>query len=179
MPPFFTRLDRRLSQIEAAFAGVAIALLLAVTAFVCIDVGLRYLLNRPLSWVTEVSEIALVYITFLGASWVLRHNGHVNVDIFVSSLSTRSQALCHLAGHVIGLCVCLVLVVYGVSASWNAYAKALFKPTTLSAPTWLTLIPIPIGSAVLALRFSLETARAWIAYRTGRPVDWQATTSIE
>jgi TRAP-type C4-dicarboxylate transport system permease small subunit len=179
MPPFVASLDRRLGVVEAAFAGVAIAMLLAIAAFVCIDVGLRYLLNRPLSWVTEVSEIALVYITFFGASWVLRHNGHVNVDILVSSLSNRSQALCQIAGHAIGLTVCVILVVYGISATWSAYARGLFKPTTLSAPTWLTLAPIPIGSALLSLRFALEMFRAWIAYRTGRPVHAQATTSVE
>jgi TRAP-type C4-dicarboxylate transport system permease small subunit len=172
-------LDRGLARAENALAWAAILILLFITASVCIDVFLRSALNRPLVWVTEVSEYALAYITFLGAAWVLRNHGHVNVDAVVVALPRRVQAVCLLLGHIIGLLVCLILLRYGISATWSAYARGLFRPTTLALPTWLTLIPVPVGALVLSLRFALESVRAWGALRTGAPVDWQATTSVE
>ena len=52
--------------------AIACVILSLVMLSVCLEVFLRYFLNRPQVWVIELSEYALLYITFLSAAWVLK-----------------------------------------------------------------------------------------------------------
>ena len=66
-------------NISAIFAGVLIILIMLC---VCVDVIMRYFFNSPLFWVVELGEYAMLYITFTGAAWLLKTDGHVTIDIF-------------------------------------------------------------------------------------------------
>ena len=55
---------------------------------------MRYFLNRPLVWVLELTEYALLWVTFLGAAWLLRQGGHVQVDVIVDFMSRRWKKRC-------------------------------------------------------------------------------------
>ena len=152
--------ERIIARIENAFAVLAVAILLACTAAVCADVVLRYAFNRPLTWVTEVTEYALVYITFLGIAWAVPRKGHVVVDVFVSPLPPRGKALAEMFNNLVALAISVMLTVWGMLTTLDAYARGLFKPTTLAVPTWIVLAVIPVGCAVLSLRFIVEAARS-------------------
>lgn len=153
--------ERIVSRIEDLFAALAIAILLACTAAVCVDVLLRYAFNRPLVWVTEVTEYALVYITFLGIAWAVPRKGHVVVDVFVNPLPPRAKALAQVFNNLVALSIAVMLTVWGTLTTLDAYARGLFKPTTLAVPTWIVLAIIPVGCAVLSLRFIVECARSF------------------
>ena len=65
-------LYNRIVDLGAILAGVLlIFLMLSVT----LEVGLRYFLGRPTSWVVEICGYTLLYIPFLAAAWVLRTDG--------------------------------------------------------------------------------------------------------
>ena len=57
---------------ERVCASAATLIFVAMMLVVCAEVLLRYGFNSPISWVVEISEYALLWITFLGAAWVLR-----------------------------------------------------------------------------------------------------------
>jgi TRAP-type C4-dicarboxylate transport system permease small subunit len=124
--------DRILSLLMA----LACLILALVTLSVCLEVVLRYFFNRPQIWVIEFSEYALLYITFLGAAWVLKSDGHVTVDLAVSLMFLVSA----------------VLVVYGTRVTWSYYVKGLYNPTVLEIPTSAILIIIPIGGLTLLIQ---------------------------
>ena len=155
-----TNFERCIARIEDAFAAVAILILVACTASVCVDVVLRYAFNAPLVWATEITEYALVYITFLAIAWAVPRRGHVVVDVVVSALPPRGQALCQLFNNLVALGVASVLAVWGTTTTLDAFARKLFKPTVLSMPTWIVLVIIPLGCALLAARLLIETWKA-------------------
>jgi TRAP-type transport system small permease protein len=75
-------------------AGVALAALVRVEQF--ISVGLlalilvsmgsqvisRYLFRSPLSWSEEVSRFAMIWLTFIAASFISARRQHIAVDLF-------------------------------------------------------------------------------------------------
>ena len=126
------------------------------------NVLLRYGFNSPISWVVELSEYALLWITFLGASYVLRHGGHVRVDILLQYLSPAALRVCGMVSAATCALTALVIFVFGIDATWTAYQRAAYKPTGIDVPTWMVLIVIPIGSLLLLLRF----ARLFLEYQT-------------
>lgn len=140
--------DRILSLLMA----LACLILALVTLSVCLEVVLRYFFNRPQIWVIEFSEYALLYITFLGAAWVLKSDGHVAVDLAVSLMRPKGRAICSLASFMICFLVSAVLVVYGTRVTWSYYVKGLYNPTVLEIPTSAILIVIPIGGLTLLIQ---------------------------
>jgi len=161
-------LERRLVRWENLFGVLAIAILVAAGILICVDVLMRYGLNRPILGGIEIIEYALVYIAFLGASWAVPRGAHIDIDIFVQAMSKPWQRICALLSNLISLGVAVFLTIFGATTTWTAYTRHMFKPTVLEIPTWIVLIIIPIGSALLALRFLRETIVCAEAIASGR-----------
>ena len=60
-----------------------LAFLLVLTNY---EVVGRYLLNRPAAWSLEIIEYGLLYLTFLGAAWLLKEDEHIKMDIVIELL---------------------------------------------------------------------------------------------
>ncbi len=148
------RLLRWLTACENAFAAFGAILFGFITLAICAEVLLRYGFNRPLAWVDEISEYALLWMTFLGTSWVLRQGGHVRVDILMQFFSPATLRKCGVLSAGAGILAALVLVVFGINATWTAFARGSFKSTGLDLPTWMVIIVIPLGGLLLLARFS-------------------------
>jgi len=146
-------LDRWLSRLEDLFAALGILALLFVIGAVCLEIVLRTFFAMPQVWVIEFSEYALLYITFLGTSWLLRTEGHVGVDLLTNALSRDWKRRLAIVSAAIGLLVAIVLVVFGVHTTIEQMRLGTYKPTVMEFPTWRVLLIIPLGSALLALRF--------------------------
>jgi TRAP-type C4-dicarboxylate transport system permease small subunit len=159
------RLVRILAACESVGALGATLLFIAITLAICAEVLLRYGFNSPIAWVVELSEYALLWITFLGAAWVLRHGGHVRVDIVLQYLSPAALRVCGIVSSALGALTSLVLFVFGVDATWTAYLRGAFKPTGIDVPTWLVVIVIPLGALLLFLRFARMFAEYWTRRR--------------
>lgn len=156
------RLLRGLTAVENAFAFLGTAVFVFITLAVCAEVLLRYGFNSPIPWVVEISEYALLWITFLGASYVLRNGGHVRVDILLQHLSPGALRVCGLISSTAGAIVSLVLVVFGTNVVWTAYMRGSFKTTGIDVPTWMVVIVIPLGGVLLFCRF----LRLFVEYYT-------------
>lgn len=161
---FLKRLGDWLDWLEDRMAMCAIAILVAVTACVVFEVFMRKLFNLSQIWVIELSEYALLYITFLGAAWVLHQGGHVRVDVFLNMAPPGLRRIFGTISTSLGLVISLLLTVFGVGATWNAYARGMFKATLVEFPTWIVLLAIPLGSLMLTIRF----ARQLIAHIRGQ-----------
>ena len=157
------RLLRILDRIEDAMSFGAILLLAAITAAVCLEVFMRYVLNDPLVWVVEFAEYSLLYICFLGTAWALREGNHVRVDIFLSAFSERWRQRFGVVSSLLGLGIASVLVIWGALAVREKFISGAYNPTVVEFPTWIVLLCIPIGSLILALRF----LRNMVEYATG------------
>jgi len=134
-----------------------------ITLSVCLEVILRYFFNRPQVWVIELSEYALLYITFLGAAWVLKSGGHVTVDLFTDFLGSRGRAICSLISFIVCFIVSIILVVYGARVTWDHFSKGIYNPTILEIPKSAILLVIPLGGITLliqAIRGALQSLRS-------------------
>jgi len=171
MPGWLQPLERWLVRIENVFGGLAIAALVACGMLICVDVALRYVFNRPIVGGNEIVEYALVYITFLGASWAVPRGAHIDIDVCVQAMPKFWQRICAFLSNLISLGVALVLTIFGAEVTWTAFVRGAFKPTVLQFPTWIVLLIIPIGSAVLAARFLREVLVCGNAIATGRDIE--------
>ena len=158
---FFVRLGRLFHLLENIFAALAIMILVSVTLAVCTEVVMRYFFNSPIFFVVEMSEYALLYITFFGTAWALRENGHVRIEIFLAALSLRWRHRLGLTSSSFGMIVSLVLLIFGISRTWDAFERGLYRATLVEFPLWIVLICIPIGALLLFGRFAQRFIAHW------------------
>lgn len=156
-----TILDRTLTFLYA-LAGV---LLVFVLLSVCAEVVMRYLFNRPIVWVIEISEVILLYITFLATAWLLKKGGHVKVDILLNRLNPRTQALLSIISCTVGVIVSLCFVWYGAQVTWDHFQRGYFEPTLLEIPSAALVAIIPVGGFLLLTQFLRDAHRYLRSWR--------------
>jgi TRAP-type C4-dicarboxylate transport system permease small subunit len=147
------RFNRIAETGENILAAAAMVILSLIIFSVCLEIIMRYFLNRPLVWVVELTEYGLLYVSFLGAAWLLRQGGHVQVDILVDILNERWRKRCAVISAAMGLAVSGILTVFGVIATADHLVRGVYKPTVLEFPTGVVLIAVPLGSFFLSVRF--------------------------
>lgn len=134
-------------------AALAAGLLITVMLLVSIKVVFRYGLGEGLIGVDQISGTLLLYITFLGAAWVLKREEHVTVDLLVTQLSPRTQRRMNIINSVIGASICLVLAIYGTLEATTSWQKGILIPAEIEIPRAINLAVIPLGSFLLCLQF--------------------------
>jgi C4-dicarboxylate transporter DctQ subunit len=139
----------RLLDLFAILAGAIISF---ITVSVCAGILSRYFLNRPMSWVVEISEYGLLYITFLVAAWVLKQEQHVSVDLVYSRLSPRNQAIAGIFTSVAAAIVFFIINLYGFKVTKGQFDAKYFTPSILEAPKFAITLIIPVGTFLLLLQ---------------------------
>ncbi|PON17846.1 hypothetical protein C2W62_11000 [Candidatus Entotheonella serta] len=69
-------------------AGV---ILLMITFLVTGSALVRYMGFRAPIWILQYTEYILLWLTFLGAAWLLREEGHIRIDTVISRLGASSR----------------------------------------------------------------------------------------
>ncbi|AXF56957.1 TRAP transporter small permease subunit [Salicibibacter kimchii] len=142
-----------LNQIENVFAVTAGLLILFSMFSVVLEVIARYFFNISFIWVNEYNEYMLLYITFLSGAWLLRHNGHVSIDIINFFVGRKFNYVLNVIAALIGIFLMIILVYYGTLVTVDAYERNATSTTPLRTLQVYIYMIIPIGSFVLLLEF--------------------------
>jgi TRAP-type C4-dicarboxylate transport system permease small subunit len=136
----------------ALFWGAG-GLLMFVTIGTCVDVLLRYSLNRPISWMLEITEYAMLYIPFLGAAFVLKEDGHIRIDLVITFLSERSRGWLNVFTSFVGGMVMLAYTWFGAQVTLDYFKRGVPSLESLKTPMFLILMIIPIGGLLFSIQF--------------------------
>jgi len=150
------RQGRSLTIIHQLMATIAAALVLFMMLAISYSVLTRYLFNRPIAWVVEISSYLMLYITFLGTAWLLRRNGHVEIDLFTSHLSPRRKALLKSITSIGGGLVGFILTWKGSVVTIDYFERGVTVMGILNTPQFLLMAIIPIGGFLLLVEFILR-----------------------
>jgi TRAP-type C4-dicarboxylate transport system permease small subunit len=77
------RAGAALDRLVDALAVVAGALLCALVLLISVDVAARSFKLFATPWTLDIAQYMLYAITFLGAPWVLREDGHIAIEVFI------------------------------------------------------------------------------------------------
>lgn len=95
----------------------------------------------------QIQAFAVIFL--LGSAYLLRHDGHIRVDILQSRFSPRLRAWIELLGALMALIpFCVVMLVYGVDYVARAWSRLEVSPN----PGGLPLYPI---KTMILVAFSL------------------------
>ena len=158
-----TAISDRIIELAALLAAILIvSTMLAINA----DVVWMHLLGGSIIWVLEIATFCLLYITFLGAAWLLKREGHVKMDLVLNRLKPRAQATLNVITSIFGIIICLVLVWWGVKVTLEHFQEGYYIRSLINYPTWVLIAIIPVGSFLFFIQFLRRTygyMREWAA----------------
>ena len=147
------RLNRALECVEMGMAILAGLLIAFITISIGLSITLRaFNLQVPL-WSVQFNEYSLLWITFLGAAWLLREGRHVALDIVTRRLKRRNLAIFHVFHSVFGLLVCGVLTFYSGAVTWDLFQRGVMDVRAVDVPKYLILLVVFLGLLMLTLEF--------------------------
>lgn len=135
-------------------AGV---LLVIATFSVCWGIFSRYFLSRPIGWLIEINEYILLYIAFLVFARVLRHEGHVKMDIVLNLFKPKTQLVVNIITSILSTVVCLIFSWFGAKVTLELFQKNTLTPTVLELPKYCLTVVIFFGSLLLVIQFIRRT----------------------
>lgn len=139
-----------LSELTGYLSGVALVVATLVTTH---GVFVRYVLRESTIWQTETTIYLLMFVTFVGAAYGLKHHAHVGVDLLVEQVEGRARLVWKLITAV--LCLGVVLVVLWTSFEmWHeAWEGGHRSATAWRAPLSIAYAILPLGMLLVALQY--------------------------
>jgi len=127
------------------------ALIIFAIANLLIGVVLRYVVGGitdyfdldpvPFTWVEEVGEMSLAWLTLLGAAIGIRSRAHFTLHVFVHNLSPVAQRWIQRFNHAL-------IILIGALTAWYGYKLCVLNVTTRTPGLELSLAWL-YGSAVV------------------------------
>ncbi|GAB5446329.1 TRAP transporter small permease [Gymnodinialimonas sp.] len=148
-----TQLRRVFSALNLACAILGAALLFMIAVIICFEVIVRSLGYPSQLWVIEVSEYSLLFITFLGAPYLLEKNLHVVLDLVYDTLMGRPRVLLQIINATIGFALCAVLTVVGISVVIEQFELGVRQVTVMRPQSWWITAALPLGMGLMAVQF--------------------------
>lgn len=144
----------RWANVLSEIAGYlsAVALLLA-TAAMMHGVLSRYLFGSPTVWQTEVSIYLLIFVTFVGAAYGLKHHAHVGVDLLVERLPLRAKLATRIVTAILATVVVMVVIWTSFHTWWEAVEGDFRSPTALRAPLSVAYAILPLGMLLVLFQY--------------------------
>lgn len=126
--------------------------LAAMTVLTAVQVLLRYVFNTGLIWSLEATTYTFAWLVLLGMAYGVRTRSHIAVDLLMSRLQGRALRAATLAALVVCVAYALLMLYGGGVLVWRLVELG-NEARDLPIKRWLLTSMIPIGFALLALRF--------------------------
>jgi C4-dicarboxylate transporter, DctQ subunit len=160
MPSLHDATMRLFNRINLACAILGASILFLIAATVVFEVFARALTGSSRLWVIEVSEYALLFITFLGAPYLLEKNMHVVLDLVVNNLPRGPRTILRLVNALIGLAVCAILTAVGIGVVLDQFSTGVREITVMAPRSWWITASLPLGAFLMAVQFLDQALRA-------------------
>jgi len=152
------------------WTGKAVSfLILGLALVIGYEVIMRYGLSRPTVWVHEFSVMLFGTAMIISGAYVLRHNGHITMDIVYGMLSERTRAILDvITCFLLTLPFILVLLWFGGERAWKSLLTLEHDSTQWGPPIYPLRIMLPIGAFLFLLQSLAKLARDFVIIFGGK-----------
>lgn len=143
------RVQQFINRLEEGLMALFLAFMTVLTA---LQVLLRYVFNTGLIWSLEATTYTFAWLVLLGMAYGVRTRSHIAVDLLMSRLHGRPLRVATFAALLVCTAYALLMLYGGSVLVWRLVELG-NEARDLPIKRWLLTSMIPIGFALLALRF--------------------------
>ncbi len=148
MKKILQTVDSGLAYVET---GLIILILGSMVLLSFLQVLMRNFFDTGILWGDIFLRHLVLWVGFIGASLATREEKHINIDLLTRLIPQKIVPFAKIIIDITSVIICLVLV----KAGWEFVSMEIESNTTLfqNVPSWYFEIIIPVGFALIALRF--------------------------
>lgn len=143
---------RKFEVFVLAYGILALALI-SVTNMLC-----RNFLSMSLSFAEELSQILIIWITFLGTAYAAREGRHIRMSAIYDQLSVKAKR-----GLMTGISLLTALMMFTLAVLSIQYIHAVYtigmNSPALDIPFALIYIAAPVGFVITGIQYLLTAYR--------------------
>lgn len=158
MLPLIEAVERLLSRLGIV-SGLATFIIMMVV--VCDVVG-RGLFNLPLHMSTEISELLMVILVFLGLAAAQGNRQNFAIDIATRHLPESLQHLVEMLGYLFSLLLIALLAWLSTKQAFSAFERGETGFGIVAFPVWPARFILALGLWLLALQFVCDVLRYFL-----------------
>lgn len=153
-------LQRLIHGLENALLYLLVALLLGLCIY---QIVLRNLFDSGLYWADPLLRVLVLWLALMGAMIASREREHIRIDLLSHYLGARANTIANALAALCSAAVCFVAAWYGFLfvADEREYGEIAFA----QVPAWVCEAIIPVGLAIIGLRFLIEIGQTLLARR--------------
>ncbi len=110
--------EKTITRLGLSFNVLASAALFAMMLLTSLDVGMRYLFNRPIAGVYDLVGLMGAVVVSFSMPYTMLERGHVAVDLVIRRLSRNKQLVVETVIHIVSVLLFLTLV-------WQSFVLAM------------------------------------------------------
>ena len=113
---------------------------------------------RDLAWLTELGELLMVWVTFLGGVSAAQRDAHMCITEFLDKLPTERRRWADLSILLLCAALLVLMLVYGLRVVNSSWGSTL---TTLEWPIAWQYMPLPLGAALMLVFLAWDAWQVW------------------
>lgn len=160
-------LERLMNGIRLAERALLVAVMLAMSALYALNVAVRELAPGHASafaWIEEAALFALAWLVFVGLGLALERRRHIAMTALLDRLPAGGARAVETAINLTGLGVSAFLAKISFDLALFISTSGQISPT-LGVSMLGLYAPLPVGFALLTLRYGLELIRVQDRFR--------------
>jgi C4-dicarboxylate transporter, DctQ subunit len=147
-------MQKLIDAILDASGMVTTVLTALITVLLLYEVIVRYVFQSPSMWALDITQYTICYLTFIGAAWLLREEGHIKVELLKEYVSPRAWALVEAVTSVVACLACAVFCWQTTKMALSAYQTGQFIDASFVMPRFLVVGIMPIGLFLLCIELT-------------------------
>lgn len=162
------RFVRAVDALNEGVGRLVALVLLVMIGLVGFEVTLRYGLDSPTRWGSELTGYIFASYILLGGGYTMLHRDHVNMDILYARFSARGRAIADVLTAWFIFLYCFVLMRQGALMALDAFEAGRRASTDWGPPLFPILLMLPVGAGLLFLQAIAKFLRDLVFAVTGR-----------
>ncbi len=131
------------------------------------NVIMRYIFRKPIHWTTEITSLTLVFITFLGAAYMVKEKKHIKFTLIYERLHGNGRRVVDILNSLAGIVFSIVLAWEAWKATKIAIMTNMRTPSLLATPYYIPYLVITVGALLIALEFLVRIYKSLFLDRQG------------
>ena len=139
--------------------------LVGILGLLALAIGLLQVVGRyfdpahAISYAEEVIVYLIIWAIMIVSSQLVRRDGHVRPDLVLRLLSPRWLRIVEIFNCLVAIVFCGALVWYGWEIVDTSLLISETSSTDLQFPMWIYYLALPVGSALMLVRYVMRFVR--------------------
>lgn len=151
-------------KINQWMATLSVFIIFIMMVSITVDVGLRFLVGKPIIGVVELNRTLLVVVVFFTLGYAQVRKQHINVEFLINKLSEKRKSLTLTLNTLLAL-VIITMITYGaISTAYVSTIEGEHEVGLLNYPIWPGRIALALGLFMLCMQYIVDILNSLYSY---------------